>query len=255
MNCFGHSGDLGDIIWALPTIRAAGGGRLSLINYPGRTTFPMTEERFNAIRPLLLQQTYVDDVRFAGDDISQQTNINGFRDHCSHNRNLADAHLATHGLPFLHRNHAWLHVNISNRCVPIVFARSARYQNDRFPWQQIVEAYGRYAVFLGSQDEHVAFISNFGHVPFMQTSDLLEAAKVIAGAQLFIGNQSCLHAIAEGLKQNIILEVYPSQPNCIFSRMGVIHGWDDTFELPYFRRCHQLFPFIPKIGQLSQDEG
>jgi hypothetical protein len=34
------------------------------------------------------------------------------------------------------------------------------------------------------------------------------------------------------LKQNIILEVYPDQPNCLFNRIGVIDAWDDNFEFP-----------------------
>jgi len=232
MNCFGHSGDLGDIIWALPTIKATGGGVLFLSNRPGRTTFSMTQDRVNSIRSLLLLQPYIKEVILTGDNTSRDSAINGFRDHCCNGRNLADAHLATHGLPFFHRNGVWLCVDVVDIIKPVVFARSARYHNDKFPWQRILEVYGKHAVFLGTQDEYSAFTSEFGYVPFRQTGDLLQAARIIAGAQLFVGNQSCLHAIAEGLKRNIILEVCTSMPNCIFNRMGVVHAWDENFEFP-----------------------
>jgi hypothetical protein len=232
MNHFGHSGDLGDIIFALPTIRAMGGGVLHLYNHPGKTTFPMTQERVNAISPLLLQQPYIKGAIFAGDDLSRDTSINGFRHHCDRGRNLADAHLSTHGLPFLHRSRRWISVDSAENDNPVVFARTTRYHNRGFPWRRLVDEYGKNAVFLGTQEEFDVFASEFGHVQFKLTSTLLHAARVIAGAQLFIGNQSCLHAIAEGLKQNIILEVYPDQPNCLFNRIGVIDAWDDNFEFP-----------------------
>jgi hypothetical protein len=242
MNHHGHCGDLGDIIWALPTIRATGGGTLYLVNNPGRMTFPMTQDRANAIRPLLLQQPYITDVLFAGNDTSHVTAIDGFRDHCHGGRNLADAHLATHGLPFSHRNHPWLRVDTVEDISPVAFSCTARYQNDQFPWQRMVEEYGRHAVFLGTQDEHTTFVSRYGNVPYVQTDDLLQAARIIAGSRLFISNQGCLHSIAEGLKCNTILAVCPHCPTCIFNRMGAVHAWNEHFELPELPH-HQLRNF------------
>lgn len=241
MNTFGHSGDLGDIIFSLPAIRAMGGGILYLINYPGRTTFPMTQERVDAIRPLLMEQRYISDVVFAGDDLSKDSAINGFRDHCCPGRNLADAHLSTHDLPPSLRNNKWLRTGRVNRVSPVVFSKSARYPNPSFSWSRIVGEYGRQAVFLGTPQEYEEFASKYGPVDYVRTRDLLEAAEIIAGAQLFVGNQSCLSAIAEGLKQNKILEVYPDLPNVIFNRLGVINAWNDDFELPGLSSIPQSF--------------
>jgi hypothetical protein len=71
-----------------------------------------------------------------------------------------------------------------------------------------------------------------GEVPHYKTKTLLEAARVIAGADLYVGNQTATHAIAEGLKKRIILEVWPEGPNCIVHRPGVVHGWDQYVKLP-----------------------
>jgi len=60
----------------------------------------------------------------------------------------------------------------------------------------------------------------------------LDLAQVISGADLFIGNQSCAYAIAEGLKKRAVLEVCTWLPNCLFHRPDVTHGWDFGTKLP-----------------------
>lgn len=52
---FFHSGDLGDVLYALPVIRAMGGGRLFLHDEPGvETTHRMSVDRVKLIGPLLV---------------------------------------------------------------------------------------------------------------------------------------------------------------------------------------------------------
>jgi hypothetical protein len=63
MQTFFHSGDLGDILAALPTIRALGGGVLRI--GPAADTGQreaMNEGRFKSIAPLIKQQEYIEDV-------------------------------------------------------------------------------------------------------------------------------------------------------------------------------------------------
>lgn len=56
------------------------------------------------------------------------------------------------------------------------------------------------AVFVGSESEHAYFEETFKKkIDFFKTNDLLELAKVIQGADLFIGNQSVALSIAIGL--------------------------------------------------------
>jgi len=88
------------------------------------------------------------------------------------------------------------------------------------------------AVFVGTPEEHKVFCATCGVIPFYPTLNLAEAARVISGCDLFIGNQSAPHAIAEGLKKRIILEVWPAGANCLIFREGVIHGWNEEIQLP-----------------------
>ena len=57
-------------------------------------------------------------------------------------------------------------------------------------------------------------------VPYYPTLDILTLARVIAGAQQFVGNQGLPHAIAEGLKQRLINEYDRVYPAAIFRRPG-----------------------------------
>jgi hypothetical protein len=69
-------------------------------------------------------------------------------------------------------------------------------------------------------------------VEFAATKNLLDVARLIAGSELFIGNQSSAGAVAEGLKHRSIQEVSLAIPDCIFKRPSVQHVWDGRVDLP-----------------------
>lgn len=233
MKRFGHAGDLGDIIYALPAIRAQGGGALVLFDMPGRTSHGMTEAKVGRLRPLLEAQDYIDEVIWS--ETIQDDDLNGFRDHLNRNGNLADAHLLTQGKEWVHRSAKWLEVDPDYR-KPVIFSRSHRYRNDNFDWGRIADAYRDRAGFVGFPDEYEDFCRRFGDVPLVEARDFMELAQVIAGAKLFVGNQSSPLAVAHGLKQNVIMEIYNGNGNarehCVFQRMNCIIGWDHRIELP-----------------------
>lgn len=112
----------------------------------------------------------------------------------------------------------------------IILARSPRYHNHLFPWFKILEHYRNSKariLFIGPAEEHRAFTMQFGPVPHRSTKDLLEAAELIAGASLFIGNQSSPLAVAEGLKAPRIAEVCLGVCDTIFkddNAQWVAHG-------------------------------
>jgi hypothetical protein len=235
MNWFGHSGDMGDIIYALPTVRAVGGGVLYLYHQDGKTWHGMDANRAASLRSLLALQPYIEDVVFCPDGhppAARDHDLNGFRDHGQPGRNLADMHLATHGFGPEHRNRPWLSVDYPVSDYPVIFARSLRCRNERFPWRQVGETYHGVAAFVGTNEEHGDFCRQIAPIPLVPTEDLLAVARVIAGSRLFVGNQSCPAAIAEGLKQTMILEVYPPLSNCCFDRPGRINAWDRVAHLP-----------------------
>ena len=234
---FGHSGDLGDVIYALPTLKAAGGGILFLYHRDGKTWHGMTPEKAASLRSLLILQPYVTDVVFCPEGRPPDApdhDLNGFRDHWQPGRNLADMHLATHGFGSELRESAWLAVDRPQHAADVIICRSGRYHSERFPWNRVFEAYASRACFAGTEQEHQDFCESVGRISHVVTRDLLELARVIAGSRLFIGNQSCPAAIAEGLKHPMILEVYSPLANCCFERPGRIDAWDGEggFELP-----------------------
>jgi ADP-heptose:LPS heptosyltransferase len=58
----------------------------------------------------------------------------------------------------------------------------------------------------------------------------MELARVIAGASVFIGNQSAPMAIAAGLGKNLIEECWQGNPNCLFPKRknAIFWGVDTT---------------------------
>ena len=228
---FVHSGKYGDVLYALPAIRALGGGLLYLVPCPG-VGMTMTPAAAESIAPLLRLQPYIDDVRYADGHRPHCLNLNWARERWNGGLNIVDLYLDLYGLPQHHRDAAWLRVDEPRPVARVVFNRCPRYQNPRFPWRRAVAAYGRDAVFVGHPDEHAAFAAAFGRVPYYPTADYLALARVIAGAELFVGNQSSAHAVAEGLKKPVVQETSPECPDCRFDRPGFVAGRDEAVELP-----------------------
>lgn len=244
---FSHSGDLGDIIYALPAIRHAcettrtgrRRAKLWLYHHAGRTREAMTPERAASIIPLLEAQPYISEVHFSPSPV--HSNLNGFRDHWRR-ATLAAAHLGTMGYnddTLLDR--AWLEV-APVRIAQVIVHRSPRYHTAHFPWRELLRLLGDYAVCVGSTDEHAALCQLAGReIPHHPTSDLLDLARVIAGADLFIGNQSSPFAIAEGLKRPAILEADGRHDNCHRPRRWLAAHYDHR-PLAFADVC-RLLPF------------
>lgn len=231
MQVFSHSGDLGDIIYSLPTIRAAGGGVLKLFDFPGRTAHGMTKSKVDRIRPLLELQPYIERVEWS--PVFCDSSLNGFRSHRSHG-NLADMHLATHGFGWEHRIERWLSVPELTAGPKVIVNKTPRYENPHFDWKAVVAKYGYAIGFIGDPQEHGFFCEAYGEVPYVVATDLLQMATLIAGADLFIGNPSLAAAIAEGLKHRMILVNCPgdNQHLAVFERWNCMIAWGNKVELP-----------------------
>lgn len=242
MKHFIHSGDLGDVIYSLPTVKAMGGGKLILADVPGiRTMHGMTRERREAITPLLAAQPYVHGVYgpfdlMPTDEGEASIDLNEFRRRGRDlvNEWLPNHYLDVHGVDRAAAFSPWLTTSDFLGCpIGVVIARSARYHNPHFPWRRVLDQYGQHAVFCGTPAEHAAFNAEFGSdLIHVATDDLLEVADLIQASMLFIGNQSCPLAIAEGLKKPIVCEVCHACPNCNSPRHDFITGQDENVRLP-----------------------
>ena len=231
---FKHSGDLGDIVFSLPTMKALGGGILYLDPKGGEeeplvswanglfNKTKLTEKGIESIRPLLEQQEYITEIRlWKGEEVD--FNLDMFRMHIKYN-NLSDSHLAAFGIDFSARDEAWLEVSDPIVDLPgrdVIFARSCRYHGNYSFWETISRDIVDKAFFLGFKEEYEFFKYTYPHmadVPHKEVSDLLEMARVIAGCDLFVGNQGLPHALAEALKKPLLNEVFRPYPAAVFHR-------------------------------------
>lgn len=234
MKTFGHSGDIGDVIYALPAIRAKGGGDLVLYNNPGRTYKPMTKERVESLRPLLEYQRYIHSVRFS-EDGTGGTSIDGWRDH-HRAGNTSDCALSTQGLGWEHRQEAWLRIPQVRKTTRVIMAWTERHHSFQFPWRQVVERYSDSLGFVGYQSDLEKFRRFYGVdnncIDFIDAPDFMQIAQVVAGCELYIGNLTSITAVAEGLKHRAIVEGYAGWPANDFLRQGLVVAYSDKIEFP-----------------------
>lgn len=227
VNVFRHSGDWGDIIFALPTIRALGGGIL-YITESHITRQKLTPERADKLAGLLRLCPYITDLRYGMPKEDIDYDLDTFREVWQvdpvHKPRLFECQAECWGLDGSVADEKWLFVDHPLPVIgkPVVICQTKRYENPDFPWGQVAEKYRNSAVFVGFEDEYNAFIKRYAwpELQRVQTRNFLEVARVIEGGKLFIGNQSGIHAVAEGLKKRMIHASCPWDPSCIVSRDG-----------------------------------
>ena len=245
-----HSGDAGDILYAVPSIRALGGGALYF------DSRPWTRSRFGpallaALKPLLEEQDCIEKVAL-------------------HDGELIDYDFSTFrnggyklGDTIIERQRRWLgaEIDISKPWLTVgaptplpgktVINRAERWLGFHFPWKAIVEAKAKELVFIGLPHEHKEFCKEFGEVEYIYTIDLLEAGKLVAGADFFIGNQSAPNAIANGLHKASLLEVCSYAPDCFLPRENASYCIDGAVNLPGL----EIPPFHPSRGFVARVGG
>jgi hypothetical protein len=236
-----HAGDAGDVIYSLPVPLRLGAERLILhertaldIGLQPRVGISRDYCRFLA--PLIEAQGLMVDWRPGR--ITTAMDLNWFRLHWRgvYDRvytkagwkppiSLQRMHLAAFGVLDLDETKPWLSA-APDPVARIIVARSPRYHNAAFPWREIVYYHHQEMAFVGLTDEWNAFCNEFGYVPRVEVRNALELASVIAGSELFIGNQSMPCAVAEGLKHPLIQETRAKPlegADCMFARPNVVY--------------------------------
>ncbi len=210
---FKHSGNLGDIIYSLPTIIALGGGKLFISKDTPSPGIPMTDEMVIQLIELLKTQPYLVDVRpFHGEKMDYD--LDKFREQDMANILLSLCHLRAFGVNF-DLSKPWLENITQIHVAEIVINRTLRYHGDNINWH-ILEGYENRCVFIGFEEEYSAFKRETGlDIAGYETESILEFARIIRGSSLFIGNQSLGYALAEAMKYPRVLEVCPYATNCM----------------------------------------
>lgn len=223
--CFLHTGHMGDIIASLPVIRQLGGGDL-LITHDDFV--PEMRFRYPIIEPLLARQPYVRRVEWTDAPEGVNRSFAAFRKFYKPTHSLTTSQALWLGLAQVDMS-PWLQADAwPGSRGKIVIHRSPRYHNAAFPWEKLLRKYGRQCLFVGPRDEWASFTLAAGcPVQRVHTDNLWHTARVIAGAELFIGNQSSPCWIAMGLGKNLIQETHPTindsiidRPNARFCKHG-----------------------------------
>lgn len=238
-------GDHGDLVYLFGIVKAIPNGPHSIfIEEKSENTAvrsrQIAENLVEICGPLALSQPYIKEFRMlqAGDKMDWRSG--GFRRERMHDiqRTLLSAHLRHYNKTFrqnmeVDTTQPWLEVEPSKETKGMVVVnRTTRYRNRFFPWKSVVEHYGNRIVFVGLPHEHQYFSDEFGYVSFREAFNLLEVAQLIKGSELFIGNQSCANACAEGMKHPSIQETSLSHPDCIFRRTNAQYVIDGECVLP-----------------------
>lgn len=227
-------GDLGDATYLLNILKNLPNGPHTLLLQSSTATKVRGPEgvvQFSRIfAPLANAQPYIQDCRIhqRGDQVDWASA--GFRmASYEHGQTLLRAHV--NHLVKVHKigneidgKDQWITVDPSPETKgKIVINRTGRYRNETFAWDEVVRHYNHRLVFVGLQHEWREFIAHFGYVDFRPTDNLLQVAQLIAGSELFIGNQSCANACAEGMKHPLIQETSTVHPDCIYVRDNAQH--------------------------------
>lgn len=242
---FHHSGDAGDVVYALAAMRALGGGVLFLSTdnkypYPKNSRWAREGGHpswVDNLRPFLEHQDYVWKASFThGVPPSTDYDLNKFREPWQRPGPDNFANIFTlHQKPyqkFWPEDKPWLTVKepFDGSSYPIAVHCSPRYRNDKFPWEKLVERYGDQMSIVGTQEEAHLFqgFRPTKKVLWTPTNNALALARVIAGSKCCIMNQSLPLAIAHGLGKKVLVEEWPLNRNCHLNRPGAIYENRDT---------------------------
>jgi hypothetical protein len=235
-NIYTHSGDAGDVVYSLATVKALGGGMMFLTPH-NKYPYPLNSrwtrmggeaEWVDNLAPLVEAQPYILKCRYThGHPASTTHDLNRFRipwkqRSVRDNDSILKLHMDAFNLPM--PTDPWLTVP-DPIVVPdkrIVVNRTQRYQNNDFQWTRFIEKFHKQMVFVGTHQEYELLC---GMAPtfkfdYYETKNALELARVIAGSKLFVGNQSLPLAIAHGLRKCVIVEEWKSNPNTRIERLG-----------------------------------
>jgi ADP-heptose:LPS heptosyltransferase len=75
-------------------------------------------------------------------------------------------------------------------------------------------------------EEHREFEREFGKVEHLPTQDLLQVARLIAGSDLFIGNQGCPAWIAMAIGHKLIQETNDNEFSSVIERPNACFDMD-----------------------------
>lgn len=250
MTTFSHSGTFGDLVYSLAIVKHLGGGdfylRLNNMDNMAREVLgaganagahsgEMTQAQFDSLTEFMTHQSYVKSWNvWNGEPVDHALEYSG-HEIIKQQGNYSWGYARAQGIdPDLHYNEfmlqPWVEVpdpiKIPGR--PIVVNRINRHlygcQIQDPNWVNFFDrGLADVGVYIGKPEEHAWFESVFGvKIPHYETKSIMDVARVIAGAEQFIGSQSMCLSLAIGLGKTFMCEARKDLPlernECFFSR-------------------------------------
>lgn len=246
-----HSGNAGDIIYSLPTLKKMHELTGAPINFYLRLNQPlilsgylshpmgnvMLNEKMAAmLSPLIEAQEYINSCLIYDDQkIHIDLDVVRSKTISVSSGNIARWYSYFTGVtPELWKS--WLTVQPDKSYADtIILARSERYRNPAINYS-FLQGYNNIA-FVGVKSEYDEMKKIVPNIEWVQVADFYQLAAIIAGCRFFIGNQSLPYAIAEGLKTPRILEVYSKMANVIPEGEN---GYEFYFQNHFEELVHRL---------------
>jgi hypothetical protein len=250
VNAF-HSGCIGDIIYSIPAMKALSVTKLYVDDRPW--TKPIVH-RIDAFKRLIESQGI--EVKKHEDeniDFDLSTYRNGGM---IYGDNIANRVARWIGVK-IDLSKPWMQINEKNHATKgkIVVSRGARWHGEFFPWNRLTSKLGHKMLFVGLPEEHQDFCSLFGNIEYLRTIDLYDVATAIAGADIFIGNQSSPNAIAVGLCSPSIVETCLYAFDCIYERDNIKYVHDGNLTAQFYGKSCIIENDFPRNGWMCEIEG
>lgn len=227
---FYHCGDIGDIIFSLPVVKAMGGGTLYLDPEGGRhlevirKTTRYGRMKFDRaaaeyLAPLLAHQPYIDDVQMWDGQVYDVC-LSDARQVFNNQRNIVSHYTDFFGLDYSISDAPWIEAPADPSVEEtILLTRTLRYQCNYPEWDGILyDLRDKKTLFLGLPFEHEVFCRTFDvNVPFRPVANALEAASIVRSSRHYVTNQGANHAIAIALdKRDLSAETQFNESVCRF---------------------------------------
>jgi len=238
MSTVKHSGNIGDIIYSLPTVLKLSKQNNESINFLlNPVDNRMSIELANIVTPLLEHQPYIDRV-----DIYKNQHVDYdldlFRTMHIPTNNLGEMHAQVYNFDFeiLHEQSLFItpDLNFDLPTYDIIINRTERYNNPNFPWQHLLntEYKDQTKCFVGLKHEYDLFQSTYQikNLDYIATDNLLQVAYLINKSELFIGNCSSPYAIAETMKHKTIQESCTWCLSCLYPRDNAYYFTNQFFK-------------------------
>lgn len=233
-----HSGNVGDIIYSMPSLQYLSNTTNQLIKfYLNVNAEFMSIELATALKPLLEHQSYIDSVEmYSGEYIDYDLDM--FREFHKSGDNLGESHAKIFNFDASILNTQSIYIDHSYEITlpvyDIIINRTMRYNNPEFPWETVLnEQYADHTkCFVGNKTEYDTFVNSFNvDVNYVPTANFLQVGFLINKSKIFIGNCSSPYAIAETMKHMSIQESCTWCLSCLYKRPNAYYFTDNFFQI------------------------